>query len=332
MTEQGLVAYLENCLRAERAASLTVTGHPSPDGDAVVSALFEAWRLTKAGRPAAPLVQATALPREVAWLLGKAASSVPLGQADEPCRLLVLTDHHETENYAGRVVAVIDHHPLSTPPAVAEVQVRPVGATTTLVAERLRQDGIVPDAFCARILLGAILLDTEGLSPFKAKEEDVAQAAWLTALCGEEPAALYALLQEKLLEEREVSTLFCRDYRRYSAADGTPLLGFAILKVWADCPPDTEAVRRLLQEELTTGVRAAVAKIVMYRRDGGREERYVAAGAEADAFLREVQRVGGEAACREAEDAVFLPETCVHRGRKWYAARLERIFAKKAEK
>lgn len=332
MTEQGLITYLRNCQQAEKASTVIVTGHPSPDGDAVISALFEAWRLTKAGRPASPLVQAKALPCEVAWLLGKAAPLMPLGQVGESSRTLVLTDHHEVENYAGRVVAVIDHHPLAAPLPVAEVQVRPVGATTTLVAERLRRNGVIPDAFCARLLLGAILLDTEGLSPFKAKEEDRAQAAWLTALCGEDPTSFYALLQEKLLEEQDVLSLFRRDYRRYADACGKPLLGFAILKVWADRPPDTEAVRRLLQEELTTGVRVAVAKIVMYRRDGGREERYLAAGAEADAFLREVQRVGGEAACREAEDAVFLPETCVHRGRKWYAARLTEIFAKKAEK
>lgn len=332
MTEQGLVVYLKNCLRTEGSEVLTVTGHPSPDGDAVISALFEAWRLTKAGRPASPLVQAKALPREVAWLLGKAAPLMPLGQVGESSRTLVLTDHHEVENYAGRVVAVIDHHPLSTPLTVADVQVRPVGATTTLVTERLRRDGVTPDAFCARVLLGAVLLDTEGLSPFKAKEEDVAQAKWLATLCGEEPAALYALLQEKLLEEQDISTLFYRDYRRYNGVDGAPLLGFAILKVWADHPPDTEAVRRLLLEDLATGARVAVAKIAMYRRDGGREERYLAAGAQADAFLQVVQQVGGEGACREAKDAVFLPETCVRRGRKWYAARLEEIFAKKAEK
>ncbi len=330
MTTQGWISYLESC--TWDTPPLTVTGHPSPDADAVVSSLFEAWRLTKAGCPAVPLVQAESLPREVAWLLGEAASLVPLGRADDPSRLLVLTDHHEVGRYPGRVVGVIDHHPLSASLSVAEVQVRPVGAATTLVTERIRRDGWVPDAVCARVLLGAILLDTEGLSPFKAKEEDVEQAAWLSVLCGEEPAALYAALQEKLLEEQDVSTLFQRDYRRYTAADGAPLLGFAILKVWADSPPDTEAVRRLLQQELSTGVRVAVAKIVLYHRDGGREERYLAAGAEAEAFLQEVQRVGGDGACREAEGAVFLPKGCVHRGRKWYAARLEEIFTKKAEK
>ena len=335
MTHRALTTYLADCSRGAEASRLTVVGHPAPDADAVVSSLFEAWRLTCAGIPAMPLVQAAALPREVAWLLGNAAPLVPLGAVDPAAPELVLTDPHDVAAYSGRVVAVVDHHPLSPGIDLTDIdaEIQPLGAATTLVARRIRRDGLVPDAFCARVLLGAILLDTEGLSPYKAKSQDREMAGWLAALCGEDPAALFDALQNELLSETDVLTLFTRDYRRYTDPEGAPLLGFAILKVRADAPPDRDAVRDLLRADLAAGgYRVCVAKTVLHRPDGTREEVYLAAGAGADVFLNEVLAVGGPDARRTAPDEVFLPATCAHRGRKWYAARLPEIFSKKAEK
>lgn len=332
MTHRALTTYLADCSRGADASRLTVVGHPAPDADAVVSSLFEAWRLTCAGTPAEPLVQAAALPREVAWLLGDAAPLMPLGAAD-PAARLVLTDHHDVAAYPGQVVAVVDHHPLSpgTDLTGIDTEIQPLGAATTLVARRIRRDGLVPDSFCARALLGAILLDTEGLSPYKAKSQDREMAGWLAALCGVDPAALFDALQAELLSETDVETLFARDYRRYTDPKGTPLLGFAILKVRVDAPPDRDAVRALLRADAAHS-HLSVAKIALYRPDGQREEIYLAAGVGADAFLDEVLAVGGQDARRTAPDEVFLPATCAHRGRKWYAARLPEIFSKKAEK
>ena len=331
MTHRALTTYLTDRSRRAEASRLTVVGHPAPDTDAVVSALFEAWRLTRTGTPAVPLVQAAALPRETAWLLGDAASLAPLG-AVNPAAQLVLTDHHDTAAYAGRVVAVVDHHPLSPGTDLTDIdaEIQPVGAATTLVARRIRRDGLVPDAFCARVLLGAILLDTEGLSPYKAKEQDRETAGWLADLCGEDPAALFAALQNELLSETDLPTLFARDYRRYTDPEGAPLMGFAILKVWADAEPDLAAVRALLQADLAAGgCRVCVAKTVLHRPDGTREERYLAAGPQADAVLELVRRTGGPQARRTGPDQVFLPAACVHRGRKWYAARLLEAIAEK---
>lgn len=331
LTGQALKTYLATESRAAEASRLFVVGHPAPDADAVISSLFEAWRLTKAGTPAMPLVQADTLPREVAWLLGTAADLVPLGDAKNPHLRLVLTDHHDVAAYPGRVTAVVDHHPVTAETELTgvEAEIRPVGAATTLVAQRIRRDGLVPDAVCARMLLGAILLDTEGLSPYKVKDEDRETATWLAALCGEHPQELYALLQNELLSERDENRLFWRDYRRYESVCAAPSIGFAILKVGADAPPDREAVRQLLRADAARGG-LSVAKIALYRSDGQREEYYLAHGTGAEKFLNEVLAVGGADARRTAADEVFLPTTCAHRGRKWYAARLQEIFAKKA--
>lgn len=314
------------------ADAVTVTGHAAPDTDAVVSALFEAFRRTLTGTPAVAAVQG-ALPREAAFLLGEAAERLPRITPDTPCRW-VLTDHHDVAAYSGTVVGVVDHHPPAQGETltVADRCIRPVGAATTLVAQRIRADGLVPDAPCARILLGAILLDTEGLSSHKATPEDREMAAWLSALCGEAIAPLYAALREQLLSETDLTVLYERDLREYPAADGAPLLRFAILKVRQDTPVDTDALRRRLAQDAALGYAATVAKIVRYAPDDSREEYYIAAGAAASLVLEEVLRRSGPAACRRSADEVYLPPHCAHWGRKRYALWFGQILKENSEK
>lgn len=323
MTYERLLTYLRDC--AHFAAPLWVTGHPAPDTDAAVSALFEAWRLTLAGTPAVPVLQGH-LSRETAFLL----DGVTFPAFPEQGKKWVLTDHHDVTAYDGEVMAIIDHHPVAEGENLAGIDacIRPVGAATTLVAERIRADGISLDAACAKMLLGAVLLDTEGLSPYKAKPEDAAMAEWLSSLCGEDPTALYGVLKNALLSESDAAVLYERDYRAYTAPDGTPLMGFAILKVRAGHCPDLAAVRRLLAED-GKKYAAAVAKVVLYAEDDSREEIYLAAGPAADLVLTEVMAHSGPSARRTAPDEVFLPADCHHWGRKRYAHKLIEILHKK---
>lgn len=325
MTYEHLLAYLQGCTQFENP--LLVTGHPAPDTDAAVSALFEAWRLTLSGTPAVPVLQGK-LSRETAYLLGDVAFPTPPMDGGK----WVLTDHHDADAYRGEVVAIIDHHPVAADINLAEIDVciHPVGAATTLVAQRLKDGGFLPDAACARILLGAVLLDTDGLSPHKAKAEDLAAVAWLSALCEEEPAALYEELKEQLLSESDVTVLYERDWRRYTAADGTPIMGFAILKVKQGHMPDRDEIRRRLARDAAQGGYAAtVAKIVLFAEDDSREEYYLAAGDAADAVLNEVLTRSGGSAKRTAADEVYLPADCYHWGRKRYALWLTEILQEK---
>lgn len=324
MTVSHLQAYLQACADFEKP--LLVAGHPAPDTDAAVSALFEAWRLTLLGTPAVPLLQGT-LSRETAWLLDGISFPVrPKNSAG-----WVLTDHHDVAAYEGKVVAIVDHHPVAASENLAEIDacIHPVGAATTLVAQRIREDGVSLDAACARMLLGAVLLDTEGLSPYKAKAEDLAVAAWLSALCGEDVTAFYDELKNQLLSEDDVAVLYDRDFRAYAAPDGTPLMGFAILKVRKDCLPDLAAVRRRLAQD-AAHYSVAVAKVALYAPDDSREEIYLAAGTAADTVLELVLTHSGPAARRTASDEVFLPAECYHWGRKRYAVKLIEILQKKA--
>ncbi|MBQ8684114.1 MAG: DHH family phosphoesterase [Clostridia bacterium] len=329
ITLPQFITYLDTCRRKAETARLFVLGHPAPDGDAAVSSLLEGWRRTLAGTPTVPVLQADSLPREVAWLLGEAAASVltaPEATAAlaHPDSRFILTDHHDSP-YLSRTVAIVDHHPLTPGLSLAGIDVRlsHVGAATTLVAEQMQADGLLPDAGVARILLGGILLDTDGLSPHKAKAQDVATARRLAALCGEDTEAFYAALQGELLSETDVAALYRRDYRRYTRPDGTLSLGFAILKAWRDALPDREAVRRLLAADVAAeGYDACIAKLMLFTPDGEREEQYLVAGPKAGWVLDTVLAETGGGARRLAEDELYLSSACPQPGRKKLALRL----------
>ena len=318
MTADGLRAYLT----APRHRPTLVVGHPAPDGDAAVSCVMEGWRRQVTdGTDTLPVLLCRTLPTEVAWLFGEFAGLLTIG--DLPANLpVVLTDHHTAPALAGRIVGVVDHH-LPSPGALADgidTVIRPVGATTTIVATAWQRQDLIPDPTIARILLGGILLDTDGLSPRKTTKEDRQVALWLVGLCEEEPTAFYAELRERLLSENNLATLYCRDHRVYTVGDDS--IGFAVLKVWQHNLPDRIAVRRCLTQEAgIPGRRLCVAKISLYNEDGLQEEYYVTAG-ETDACRRMLDTVCGlseGAAIRIADDEVFLPAGCPRHGRKWYA-------------
>ena len=277
MTLRGLTDYLTACRAAMPQKAVLVCGHVAPDTDAAVSSITEAYRrhLTD-GETAVPFIPADSVPVEIAYLLGDAVSSQLLCAKDvaallsSPDTRYILTDHHDINGR--QVVAIIDHH-LPADGVVfygIDADIQPVGATTTLVAQRCRENGLIPDAAMARILLGGILMDTEGLSPAKARPADYTAAAWLCALWGGDADALFTELREKLLAETDLPTLYRRDCRRFGNE-----LGFAVIKVWDSAPIDETALRALLnQDRAQSGVAATLAKISRYGQDGLKNETY----------------------------------------------------------
>ncbi len=322
MTAEQLREYL---VAARQFPSPTVvTGHAAPDTDAAISALMEGWRrYATTGEHTVPVVRCDRLPSEIACLCGDLAPLVPLGDTPaltDPTLAVVLTDTHDEPAFNGRVCAVVDHHIPTVPLDGIDADIRRVGATATIVASRFYEQGLVPDDTVARLLLGGIWMDTDGLSPHKATDADRAMSEWLAGLCHTPPRALYDTLQDALLSERDVDTLYRRDYRWYYDDAGEPLVGFAILKVKEGALPDRAAVRhRLAADAAASGARVCVAKIILYAADGTREERYLAAGDAAAPLLARVRTVAGASAVSVAADELYLPPACVHRGRKWYA-------------
>lgn len=320
MAIEHLAHYLAACHAALPQGTIFVCGHDAPDTDAVVSSVAEAYRRHLNGEAAVPIVPADSLPAEIAWLLGEPLSTALLyttdiaAQTADPDTRFILTDHHDVAGK--RVVAIVDHHQPSEDTDFDGIQadIRPVGAATTLVAERCLKDGLIPDEEMARILLGAILADTEGLSPAKARAEDYTIAERLTALWGGDPAALFADLRAQLLAETDLTTLYQRDYRRFGDA-----LGFAVIKVWDTTPVDEDALRTLLATDREgSGVAAALAKITRYGCEGLKDETYLISAPTAltQALAAAIQGAAGDAATVSAPDRIDLPARAAHLSRK----------------
>ncbi len=321
MTVAGLAEYLRQCRTAMPRGAVFVRGHDAPDTDAVISSIAEAYRryLTD-GTPAVPIIPAENLPAEIAYLLGDTLAPLLLIERDiseeiaAPDTRFILTDHHDVHDR--KVIAIIDHHPPHEGGDLSGIDavIRPVGAATTLVTERCRRDGLIPDAAMARVLLGAILTDTEGLSPAKTRAEDRAVTQWLAALWDGDPAALFADLRGQLLAETDLPTLYRRDYRRFGDA-----LGFAVIKVWDTTPVNEDALRTLLATDREgSGVAATLAKITRYGQNGLKDETYFVSAppARMQAITDIIRRVTGETTSVFAPDRVDLPPSAAHLSRK----------------
>ena len=317
MTIEGLTAYLTACKAAPPQNAIFVCGHEAPDTDAVISALVEAYRRHLVdGAPTVPILPADSLPAETAWLLGDTLTPLILREHEVAAHKarFILTDHH---NILGRqVVAIVDHHPLD--PAISldgiETNIRPVGSATTLVAARCLEDELIPDAAIARLLLGAIITDTEGLSPTKTRDEDREIAERLGSIWEGDVSALFYALRKELLAERHLPTLYRRDYRRFG-----DLLGFAVIKVWDSTTVDEEALRALLAADREqSGTLVTLAKITRYGQENVKSETYLISAPTAlvsivaDAICRAV----GEAAILAAPDRVDLPANTTFLSRK----------------
>ncbi len=106
-----------------------------------------------------------------------------------PRAKLFLVDHNElTQAVPGadeaEIVGVLDHHRLGNPPSTLPIPfcVDPIGSTSTLVAERIREARTRPPRPIAGMLLSGILSDTLAFRSPTSTRRDEAMAAWLGGL------------------------------------------------------------------------------------------------------------------------------------------------------
>ena len=317
MTIEGLTAYLTACKTAPPQNAIFVCGHEAPDTDAVISALVEAYRRHLVdGAPTVPILPADSLPAETAWLLGDSLAPLILREREVAAHKAqcILTDHHDI--YGRQVIAIVDHHPLDSAISLdgIETNIRPVGSATTLVAARCLEDGLIPDTAMARLLLGGILMDTEGLSPTKTRDEDRTVAERLTSLWKGDASALFYTLRGELLAERHLPTLYRRGHRRFG-----DLLGVAVIKVWVSTTVDGEALRALLAADREqSGALVTLAKITRYGQENVKNETYLISAPTAliSVVADTICRAVGEAAILTAPNRVDLPANATFLSRK----------------
>ncbi len=123
---------------------------------------------------------------------------------DDVRRPVILLDHNEASQAVdgigeAEVVEIIDHHRLSPITTLKPVKFLndPVGATSTIIALKFRDSGIVPSPGAAGALLCGILSDTLALRMSTTTERDREAVDFLSPVAGADPAELGPALLEQ---------------------------------------------------------------------------------------------------------------------------------------
>jgi tRNA nucleotidyltransferase (CCA-adding enzyme) len=156
--------------------------HEKTDFDAVAS-MLGAHKLY----PAAVALLPRHLNRNVQQFLNLYWDALPFTRADDwrrrPIDSVILVDTQTLSNVRGLsaqpAVHVIDHHMGQPPKPGWTYELEPLGATATLLVERLQGHGLVLTAEEATLLLLGIYEDTGGLTYDTTTARDVRAAAWL---------------------------------------------------------------------------------------------------------------------------------------------------------
>ncbi len=189
---------------AEPAVILT---HDNADFDAIAS-LLAASKLCPEATPVLP----PRCNRNVREFLALYADALPFVQAralpKQKVALAIVVDTQFANPVRGMGpetrLEVIDHHPRSPSlPPTATYTGAPLGATTTLLAERLRERGITLQTVEASLLLLGIYEDTGCLTYQGTTPRDLGAAGWLLEQ-GASLTMVEAFLRQPLTSEQQV--------------------------------------------------------------------------------------------------------------------------------
>ena len=224
-----------------RHCRTVVVGNEAADLDSVVSSLCYAYlHSIRSGTAAVALINCTrsdfVLRTEILYLLSLSGISPDdllfIDTVNLPALLqnaeLILVDHNQPGvdwiSYSSRISAIIDHHKdaglfRNVSPRI----IRTVGSTATLIAEEFMRHSVHIDRDVASLLLAAIILDTQNLSP-QLKKATAADGDAVTALLALAPLdreALFLELQRRrfTVDGMSGSELLRRDYKEYQSGD-----------------------------------------------------------------------------------------------------------------
>jgi len=152
-----------------------IIGHKSPDLDSIVSTIEYKEFLEKTKRyEGSEIVPARAgeINKETAFILEKFGVDAPQALAElkiAPQDSFILVDHNEeTQRHEkikpDQVIEIVDHHKVNisfTSPL--RLDVKPVGCTSTIIYEAFDKNGLTPSDTVCKLMLAAILSDTQGL-------------------------------------------------------------------------------------------------------------------------------------------------------------------------
>ena len=221
---QDIVLLLENFANYDSDESdespLIVKTHYPPDTDGIVSSLFMAIYLHLTLEKKNVLIRIGLMPPETRELLGdlisdlllqinEVASAIPDNDAK-----IVLVDCHSP--LTGNEI-LIDHHPISSTqkfPEGVEIIYKDYGACSTIIYELLTQAGYTLDKKLFYILVGAVMMDTDGSLGSKAKPADLVIIK-IAEILGIDTLELYRTLSLKMLDCDDLYLAMFRDGKIY---------------------------------------------------------------------------------------------------------------------
>jgi len=155
-----------------------VIGHKSPDTDTVCSAIAYAEFLKKKKLNAIPVI-AGEINSETKFVLDYFKIKKPSKLESIKGKKVILVDHNETAQSPdgaeeAEIIEIIDHHKIGcTFDQPINFQTKPLGSTSTLVAQRMLADKFKITRPLAGILLSAILSDTVIFKSSTTTPEDI---------------------------------------------------------------------------------------------------------------------------------------------------------------
>jgi manganese-dependent inorganic pyrophosphatase len=143
---------------------------------------------------------------------------------DEVRRAVILLDHNEVSQAVdgigeAEIVEIIDHHRLSPITTLKPVKFLndPVGATSTIIAKKFMESGLIPSQGIAGVLLCGILSDTLALRMSTTTHHDQVAVKYLAPIAGVEAEELGASLLERGMDLSGVplAALLARDTKEF---------------------------------------------------------------------------------------------------------------------
>ena len=205
-----------------------VVGHRSPDADTVCSAIAYAGLLEKLGYDAQPVV-ADKADRETAYILKEIGVETPEELIDASGKNIFLVDHNEYAQAAegmedANIVGILDHHGVGsvTTGNVIVSEIKPIGATATIVWLDYLNYGIEIDQKTAHILLAAVLSDTYNLTTSLVIEADRAAVTALKEIAGvADTEGFYQKMHAEKLSYEGMTDgeILFSDYKEYEAGN-----------------------------------------------------------------------------------------------------------------
>ncbi|WP_321508013.1 putative manganese-dependent inorganic diphosphatase [uncultured Methanoregula sp.] len=139
---------------------------------------------------------------------------------EEVRRPVILLDHNEASQAVdgieeAEVIEIIDHHRLGAITTLRPIHFlnEPVGATSTIIAMKFLESGLMPSRSIAGALLCGILSDTLALRMSTTTHRDKKAVSFLAPVAGEDPEKLgIALLEQAMdLSGTPLDTILARD-------------------------------------------------------------------------------------------------------------------------